>query len=465
MPSPPALVSAGAPSYQVQRSCQANAPVITFTLTVRNAGAGRSTAIADPLAAQVTSDLPGWSAGAPLPAIPAGASTTVTLSLPAYANSQAMAGTHRFALTINKRPAGIVTANIPPRQCLPAVQHGVMLGRLWPPIATQPAGPGSKTLATNNGITLVQTVAITRFLAAPTGVQTTTNLGTCSSHAVSFACMLAMKSGYYLLVWDWNNASCPSGDQCLPAPQGYRVYGNGKFLAASTPDQTALAFDPAAVGTPCFTVTAYSGATESAQSSKVCVAKGNAAGVQTLTLPAVHVLSNEISQSNTKFKHDPRDNNEPGVLAVGFTYHTTKDFVNGDSSLNTATRGAVLFDVSTLAGRSVGSAVLHLHVASSIIGSDYETNSFTNCITKIGSGQSDWWDNTAWFDGDWFATHDRNGPDVAIDVTRYVQSWVAGASNYGFVFQGSEENMNAFTENSCKSTYASPTLQVNLIGS
>jgi secreted trypsin-like serine protease len=48
--------------------------------------------------------------------------------------------------------------------------------------------------------------------------------------------------------------------------------------------------------------------------------------------------------------------------------------------------------------------------------------------------------------------NDTSGPDVTIDVTPFVQNWTHN-TNFGFVLYGAEENLNAFTENSCKTWY------------
>ncbi len=95
------------------------------------------------------------------------------------------------------------------------------------------------------------------YVAAPQNVATTTSIEECSSHAVSFACMLAMKSAYYVPFWVWSNAQCQHSDQCRAGVDGYHVYQNYKLLDSAPTDQTALAFDPKHVGTPCFSLTAY----------------------------------------------------------------------------------------------------------------------------------------------------------------------------------------------------------------
>ncbi len=136
----------------------------------------------------------------------------------------------------------------------------------------------SKTMPHRNGIGVGALAAPPPvYVAAPQNVATTTNIEECSSHAVSFACMVAMKSAYYVLIWDWSNAQCPRGDQCPAGVDGYHVYQNYKLLDSAPKDQTALAFDAKQVGTPCFSVTAFRGSTASVQSSLLCVNSGSAA--------------------------------------------------------------------------------------------------------------------------------------------------------------------------------------------
>ena len=45
------------------------------------------------------------------------------------------------------------------------------------------------------------------------------------------------------------------------------------------------------------------------------------------------------------------------------------------------------------------------------------------------------------------------GPDVSYDVTQLVRDWANGSPNYGMVLLGDEENLDAFTERGCETTY------------
>jgi hypothetical protein len=113
----------------------------------------------------------------------------------------------------------------------------------------------------------------------------------------------------------------------------------------------------------------------------------------------------------------------------------------------------LLFDLSKLQGKTVTKAVLHLYVDHSIVGSSYAVDHSTSCATRIGAGVDRWWaysDQIAGPGGP--AASSSSGPDVDIDVTSFVQSWTHNA-NFGFVLYGADENLNAFTENSCQTWY------------
>ena len=142
-------------------------------------------------------------------------------------------------------------------------------------------------------------------------------------------------------------------------------------------------------------------------------------------------------------------------MLAGYEYTTYHDF-QGDCNDDSASRGAVYFDVSSLRGKTIVSAGLNLTVDSSTVGTDYHTDHFTSCAARLGTGQASWWNYTDWIDGGVvLQPGESQGPNVAYNVTQIVQSWASGTPNFGIVLFGAEENFNAFTEKSCMTTYVS----------
>ena len=78
-----------------------------------------------------------------------------------------------------------------------------------------------------------------------------------------------------------------------------------------------------------------------------------------------------------------------------------------------------------------------------------------SCTAKILLGGDRWTKNTDWIeDGALIAeTGVGNGPDIAVDVTKTVRAWASGQENRGFVLEGEEENLTAFTEKACVTQY------------
>jgi hypothetical protein len=121
-------------------------------------------------------------------------------------------------------------------------------------------------------------------LSAPTNLHAIQSLADCRNSAggglAGIGCAAAMQNHWYVLAWDWKGG----------AIDGFRVYERNKLvptirsealhLAATIAQQSQVRvalLDPSQVGTSgCFSVTAYSGTSESLPSSQVCVKPANA---------------------------------------------------------------------------------------------------------------------------------------------------------------------------------------------
>ena len=71
----------------------------------------------------------------------------------------------------------------------------------------------------------------------------------------------------------------------------------------------------------------------------------------------------------------------------------------------------------------------------------------TSCATKIATATERWWNNSDWINanGNSVDVGERNGTDVALDVTPIVQNWLSPAGqNLGFVLIGKSEDLYAF---------------------
>ena len=172
--------------------------------------------------------------------------------------------------SITNRPQAPVAAPIT-RPVLPSANG---------PAASQP----SPTLRNQ-----ANAVQILKKVASPVNVRTTQSLDECSIYANGnrIGCATAMQGSYYIVIWDWNGSDTDI--------DGFNIYQGGGAAPSSSrgpvtqlvqqPIQTnsqhpllrVAVFDPKQVGTnACFTITAYSGGTESARSPQTCVTAANA---------------------------------------------------------------------------------------------------------------------------------------------------------------------------------------------
>lgn len=316
-----------------------------------------------------------------------------------------------------------------------------------------------------------------RVIAAPTKLSYTTNPTECGSHLgpiVSLACGPMLSKGGVLLFWEW--AACKDST-CVQQVSGFHIYhqiggasGNAGGVVVHTsglatpiksvdnPDVLYVFLDSAHPD-ECFQATAYQGAAESDASSVMCLPHNLALGGSSVTLQPA---ATEVRSSHKGIIYSTgvslavgdvhADNEELGKIHVGYSYNTEKS--HSDTATNDLYRAAFAFDLSQLQGKAIQTATLHLHVQASKLGMPQQANYNTSCARQLGLGTSEWWYNTAWPDGDFLWDLSAHGPDIQVDVTDTVRGWVQlGKPSYGFVLKGGDENLMAFTEDSCESNY------------
>lgn len=476
------VVAAGSPAYALAIPCVRGEPVLRLNVRVSNHGTGASPALVDapsfhPVQA-TDSVLAGWSGSASLPALAPGAGSEVVIPMPAPAAD--MAGTHHFTIAVKLNASaaptllpGGVDVTIPDGACnLPgsgkANQQDIHFQKkidIAKPhisdtrnLTTHVAGqiPIPQITGTGNVAKNVVGHVPAATIAAPTGLTNTLDPSVCGQHdpdAVGggFGCKVGLPAGMLALVWNSCSGCAADGFHL------YRVDG-GQLVLVPTPNnggQFTLALldkPPDGFNGKCYAVTAYVGTTESALSNAYCGIGGSV--VSTATLQPTNVRSSHRARGDDQAWNVE---NSSSVAIVGFHYWTRKIPV-GDDWLNDAWRSGILFDVSSFhnqfQSKHIINAKLMLRVNSTQIGADYHNDYSTSCTARIGVGTGRWWNNSAWIDAGIVLTPGQfTGPDVAYDVTPIVSDWAAGSPNFGFVLLGPEENLGAFTENSCRSDY------------
>ncbi|HJY86205.1 MAG TPA: hypothetical protein VKE24_05150 [Candidatus Acidoferrales bacterium] len=266
-----------------------------------------------------------------------------------------------------------------------------------------------------------------------------------------------IKAGRLLLIWNW------SGKEQIDGYRIYRVDGGKHSLVATQKVFTMLGLTQAPDGfnRKCYAVAAYAGSQETELSNAVCVRGGSV--VQTMTLQPQQLRSSRKSHSGNTGALTGNDKSGADnftQLKVGYYYETNKAPA-GDFFANEVNRGGLYFDLNSLNGRKIYSARLRLRVDTTYVGSGFDYSdgapgdNTISCAAKIGIGRNYWWNYTDWIDGSVVLSPGRHvGPDVAMDVTSIVRNWVElSYPNFGFVLFGEDENLNAFTEKACETTY------------
>jgi hypothetical protein len=293
-------------------------------------------------------------------------------------------------------------------------------------------------------------------------------------------CAAAMKAGL-MLVWDWSPAAgCPTCPQTLDGYNIYRVDGGRRQKLWSQTPQDAKGWGPPIPSDgwngKCYQVSAYKGSQESFFSNRVCVGGNVVVGTQTVTLTPQRVRTAHhltIHQSGVCNSTDTTLSFS-NQFEVGYDYSIFTAFC--DKHISNNYRGAVLFDLSSLSGKKVFKATLHLGQSyTDYEGSPNSTASYQfvdsphifhtaswSCGNVIGTGIGAWWSTPSWFGVSDFNSWTGSSTPLDIDVTIKVGSWLAGTPNYGFVMHSSiEGDLNDFKYLwACTTTVNHPTLTV-----
>jgi hypothetical protein len=456
-PAPAVVLTYASPSYAFAATCDVAQPLVSINVTATNHG--NTPASFAVVAIDQRGTLGG---GTSVPAVAPGATVAVTIPLRRVGAvvPASLTGTHVIDVSVRALGARPIELQLPfpPALCPPSGSISSRVTR--PPVATAPPG-----FVTSGSISAKRNVSALVLIIAPPANLRSVAAGTdCAAHVGplgALVCPDMMKSGNLLLIWDWQAGTG------LDAIDGYRIYrvghgaGNRREadqLVATQTNKLQTLFDlPKPRGLSsydglCYAVTAYAGTKESARSSAFCAKSSSAA--TTIQLGPLHQRHSYRLQRQGG-AYGPADT-EPSRLYVGFVYRDEKH-VLGDASVNVIYRGAVAFDVSAVRNRRLVSAHLRLSIQSSEGAGDQHS-----CTTDIGSGVEAWWLTDRWIEGQFaqsVAPTDL-GPNVTTDVTPIVAAWMRGEPNFGFVLKNSDENLAAFTNKSCLTKYAAPTLEV-----
>jgi hypothetical protein len=294
------------------------------------------------------------------------------------------------------------------------------------------------------------------FVNAPTKLARTTNPQTCAAHIPPLAavfggelgCKATLDAGQIVLVWDWEPGVPPVGPggtvPQVTQPDGYRIYAsfNGQApLLWGTQDTgvdwTTLGVPPPGVGTNvCYTVRAYQGMWESADSNRVCIGDFRPEpSTKRVVLDSDRMNSFVTSGSSpgyfravqTRVPRPPID--IVAGEALHFAYTRPFEVFGWYDWTFDSYRGAVHFDLTFLQGKAIDSATFtYDQTAIEDSSSDNVAFEWHICDSDWLSGPSIWPEP-----GEWIA--DLNGPPTPIDVTGVVRQWTTGRANLGFLLK------------------------------
>ena len=323
---------------------------------------------------------------------------------------------------------------------------------------------GSASSATKN-IVAATTPAI------PTDLKSTSSVDECTQHQGNLICAALQGGAQTITVLVWQ------GEQRAQKYTVYRI-GSSAKLTDATPlgsntgtfngvVPTAFSLDKVTAGM-CYGVTETLDSHESPLSARFCPTTSSA---RTITLAPAHVQSfvQAINGKCSAYSVLPGFTGQPpqgpeNNLIVGYNsvpIPCTGDFnATGVRPLNSFSRGAVFFDVTSLSGKSVLRALLVLPVVSAIT----PDKSAASCATTVSNGSDPWWLNQGDPLTPGLPALDATPLAGEVDVTSLVQAWVmgrtrGGADNDGFVLTGANEDLNTMT-GACLTTYGNATLAV-----
>lgn len=307
------------------------------------------------------------------------------------------------------------------------------------------------------------------WLAPPTNLLTSTNPQDCNNHIPApwgalggtQGCAAALENGQVLLTWDWaKSSSPPAGSIDRGQPDGYRIYAS---LAGNPPvkwdEQTtsyewttkAVAPGPQGVNT-CFTVRAYKGALESADSPARCLT-GWGSPLKTVRLSPSAMRSMETSGGDMFYGVEPGPASDQ--FRVGWHHHFKQTLVGPNNYFYWDWRAGVLFDLNPYKGHTIMGATLKIHQAYTDI--DMVFPVAKSCLSEVGYALQDFMsepdgtklENEVQFELDDILTTDRT-----FDVTKMVRSWTGPGArpNLGFAFNSWSYGYAEDSTN-CESTY------------
>jgi hypothetical protein len=292
--------------------------------------------------------------------------------------------------------------------------------------------------------------------------------------ACSLALYIGLPAGKLALVWDYPYSN---------AIDGYNVYradtspsGPMTLHMATAPKPIATQADPgwkfvvldAQRAGSCFAVTAYHGSAESARSIRFCVGEGGI-GKQVSLTP--DTLGEMIYEFDTYYLHSVQDDmlGQPTVtrgysnLSVGFS-HVPNLFGSSHNDVhgyaNSLFRGYVHFNTSSLVGRHIAQAQLHL-----VAGQTQGPTNGQTCLAYYGAADHIWSSSdhglgfTSRMGGSRY-----QGPELRLDVTALAQSWAdSPSSNKGIALDGDQPlviyNM-VILSSTCLTNFPTATLDV-----
>jgi hypothetical protein len=342
---------------------------------------------------------------------------------------------------------------------------------------TQPSAPSVGNAPAGHVTALAPRAEQPLQIPAPTGLASTTDVQVCSQHGsfvLGLICKAQLGEGKLVLVWDF-----PKTRAQVTGFHIYRVDGPKPLHVgdqANGPQVTGFVLDAPPPGAnysgACFEVTAYGPGEESALSNTFCASAGSTA--RTLVLSPSHwrAVVRDHSKDTHVDSHDWTNTTSVGEPQVGYSYNTWSNGF-GDDSENMVYRTGIVFDVSPLVSHRILFAHLRLRVDSAWLEATYDiehaktappTDHLTSCAAKIAALNTYWWNYADWIDGPVVLSPGRvDGPDVSIDITSMVRAWAGGEPNFGIGLEGDDENLNAFTERACTTTYLPDQIQLEVV--
>ena len=334
------------------------------------------------------------------------------------------------------------------------------VGAASPAVLAPAAGsnPGmSPSTSSKNGGTGAMISA--NYVPAPTGLTNTQDQKACTDHGGfggGLACAAGLPAGKLVLIWTCQNCKV-NGYHLFRVDNGQhtRLPSNGAYSSSASVTLAMLDAPADGFNGKCYAVAAYNGMNESKLSDAYCAGGGSVQA--TMTLQPAHALRWELTRGVTTGAFgkpgDPTDVYD-GTLFVGHAF-SYQEATAGDLFINRVNRSGLYFDLSQLAGRTVTKAVLQLVAKSSWHGYTsvnkqlvLSNQSPQACVTTIDKATDHWWENNNLASTVSYSSPGAiMGPSFTMDVTSAIQSWLTnGASNYGFVLRGDNEN-NLYTGN------------------